>query len=84
MEIYLFYLEIMEKSPIFVVPNNKRDMKSTEFHRMVRRNGWTEIRQTGSHIIYEKDGKKVTVPDHGSKEMKKGLVEAIKKQMGLK
>lgn len=46
--------------------------------------GWMAIRQTGSHVIYEKDGKLVTIPDHGSKELKKGLVLGIKKQMGLK
>ncbi len=59
-------------------------MKSAEFHRLIRQNGWSAIRQTGSHIIYEKDGKKVTVPNHGSKEMKRGLVAAIKKQMGIR
>lgn len=58
-------------------------MKSSEFHRLIQINGWTEIRQAGSHIIYEKNGKRVTVPYHGSKEMKKGLVLKIKKEMGL-
>ena len=54
-------------------------MKSSEFHRFIQINGWKEIRQAGSHIIYEKNGKQVTVPYHGSKEMKKGLVMKIKK-----
>lgn len=58
-------------------------MKSSEFHRLVQINGWKEIRQTGSHIIYEKNGKQITVPYHGSKEMKKGLVMKLKKEMGL-
>lgn len=58
-------------------------MKSSEFHRLILLNGWTEVRQAGSHIIYEKNGKRVTVPYHGSKEMKKGLVLKIKKEMGL-
>ena len=58
-------------------------MKSSEFHRLVQINGWTAIRQAGSHMIYKKNGKMVTVPYHGSKEMKKGLVLKLKKEMGL-
>ena len=58
-------------------------MKSSEFHRLIQINGWKEIRQAGSHIIYEKNGKQITVPYHGSKEMKKGLVMKLKKGMGL-
>ena len=34
-------------------------------------------------MIYKKNGKMVTVPYHGSKEMKKGLVLKLKKEMGL-
>jgi predicted RNA binding protein YcfA (HicA-like mRNA interferase family) len=58
-------------------------MKSSEFHKLVLINGWTEVRQTGSHKIYEKAGKRVAVPYHGSKEMKKGLEIKLKKEMGL-
>lgn len=58
-------------------------MKSSEFHRLAQINGWKEIRQAGSHIIYEKNGKQITVPYHGSKEMKKGLVMKLKKEIGL-
>lgn len=46
-------------------------MKSSEFHRFIQINGWREVRQAGSHIIYEKAGRQITVPYHGSKEMKK-------------
>lgn len=31
-------------------------MKSSEFHRYLRKNGWLHIRTSGSHYIYEKDG----------------------------
>lgn len=58
-------------------------MKSSEFHRLIIQNGWCPIRQCGSHIIYEKNGLKYPVPNHGSKEMCKGLVMKIKKDMGL-
>ena len=39
-------------------------MKSSEFHRFIQINGWREVRQAGSHIIYEKAGRQITVPYH--------------------
>jgi mRNA interferase HicA len=42
-------------------------MKSSEFHRKIKKNGWRYIRAEGSHYIYEKDGKYYPVPYHGSK-----------------
>jgi len=59
-------------------------MKSSEFHRKVKRNGWVHIRTDGSHYIYQKDGRTLPVPYHGSKEMGKGLEKKISKDMGLK
>lgn len=41
------------------------------------------VRQVGSHVIYTKNGKSFAVPDHGSKEMKKGLAQKLIKEMGL-
>lgn len=59
-------------------------MKYNEFHRKVIRNGWVRVRQTGSHVTYEKDGIRVPVPNHGSKEMGEGLRLRLQKLMGLK
>ncbi len=59
-------------------------MKSTEFHKLIRQHGWVEVRQAGSHVVYEKEGMMVVVPYHGSREMKKGLVSKLIKQMGIK
>ena len=74
----------MENIPIFTSSNKSElNMKSSEFHRLVQLNGWNEVRQAGSHIIYEKNGKRVAVPYHGSKEIGKGLVQKLKKEMGL-
>ncbi len=74
----------MENTPIFASSNKSElSMKSSEFHRLVQLNGWNEVRQAGSHIIYEKNGKRVAVPYHGSKEIGKGLVQKLKKEMGL-
>lgn len=58
-------------------------MKSSEFHRKIKKNGWRFIKAEGSHYIYEKDDKNYSVPYHGAKEMGKGLVNKIIKEMGL-
>ncbi|VDH16087.1 YcfA-like protein [Algoriella xinjiangensis] len=59
-------------------------MKSSEFIREIKRKGWVFLRQgKGSHEIYEKDGKQEVVPNHGSKEMGKGLELKLRKKMGL-
>ncbi len=58
-------------------------MKSAEFHRKVRRNGWRLIRSEGRHYIYEKDGRVYPVPYHGAKEIGKGLAKKMIREMGL-
>ncbi len=58
-------------------------MKTTEFHRLIRANGWKELRQTGSHIIYRKGSIVYPVPYHGSKELGTGLEKKLKKEMKL-
>jgi len=59
-------------------------MKYNELHRLICRNGWAAIRQSGSHVIYEKYGRTYPVPNHGSKEVSKSLELKIKKEMRLK
>lgn len=59
-------------------------MKSNEFIREIKKKGWVFLRQgKGSHEIYEKDGQQESVPNHGSKEMGKGLEKTLRKRMGL-
>lgn len=59
-------------------------MKSNEFIREIKRKGWVFQRQgKGSHEIYGKNGKQVSVPNHGSKELGKGLENKLRKEMGL-
>lgn len=58
-------------------------MKSSEFHRKIRKNGWRFIKAEGSHYIYEKGGKYYPVPFHGSKEIGEGLHKKITKEMEL-
>ena len=59
-------------------------MKSSELNRLILKNGWKLIRQSGSHVIFEKNGIHYTATFHGSKEVGKGLEMKIKKEMGLK
>jgi len=60
-------------------------MKYSELRRLIKRNGWTKLRQEGtSHVIYEREGIHYPVPYHGSKEIGKGLEIKIKKEMKLK
>lgn len=63
--------------------SNKSCTKSSEFHRLVQSEGWTKVMQAGSLVIYERNGRKVTVPYHGSAEMPKGLENKLRKEMGL-
>jgi mRNA interferase HicA len=53
---------------------------------MLKRDGWQVVRQSGSHVVLQhptKDGQ-VICPDHGSKEVKKGLLNGILKQAQIK
>ncbi|MCF0040715.1 type II toxin-antitoxin system HicA family toxin [Dyadobacter fanqingshengii] len=59
-------------------------MKSSEFHRLIRRNGWVCIRSNGSHYIYQKGEETYTVAYHGSKEMAEGIRLKTVKKMNLK
>jgi predicted RNA binding protein YcfA (HicA-like mRNA interferase family) len=61
-------------------------MKYSELFRMLKKDGWYEIRQSGSHVIMQHPEKKsqISVPNHGSKEIKKGLLKGIFKQAQIK
>ena len=56
-----------------------------EMIKHLKKNGFEEIRQNGSHVVMKNQstGRTVIVPYH-SKAMKKGLEQAILKQAGLK
>lgn len=82
MEIFQLISVINGFFSIFVL-SNKSNMKSKEFHKLIQSKGWIKIRQAGSHVIYEKDGRKVSVPYHGSDEVPKGIENKLRKEMGL-
>jgi predicted RNA binding protein YcfA (HicA-like mRNA interferase family) len=49
-----------------------------ELRRRVEALGFRAVRQKGSHIRYQHpDGRKTTIPDHGSKDVPKGLLIKI-------
>ena len=60
-------------------------MTPREMIKHLKKNGFEEISQNGSHVKMKNQvtGKTVIVPYH-SKAMKKGLEQAIVKQAGLK
>lgn len=61
-------------------------MKSSELLKILKKDGWYELRQSGSHIILKHPTKtgSIPVPFHASKEVKKGLLNAILKQADIK
>jgi predicted RNA binding protein YcfA (HicA-like mRNA interferase family) len=61
-------------------------MKYSELFKLLKNNGWFEVRQSGSHIImkHPEKLKQITVPFHAGKEVKKGLLKAILKQSDIK
>jgi len=61
-------------------------MKYSELFRILKKDGWIEIRQKGSHVImmHPTKNEQLTVPYHSGKEVKKGMLTAILKQANLK
>ncbi|XCP84182.1 type II toxin-antitoxin system HicA family toxin [Roseburia hominis] len=59
-------------------------MTPKEIIKLLKKHGFTEVSQNGSHIKLKnfRTGKQVIVPYH-SKSMKKGLEQAILKTAGL-
>ncbi|MBW8334406.1 MAG: type II toxin-antitoxin system HicA family toxin [Prolixibacteraceae bacterium] len=60
-------------------------MKSSELVRLLQKDGWFVVRQTGSHMTMEHPFKKgkVVCPFHSSHEVGKGLAAKILKDAGL-
>jgi mRNA interferase HicA len=59
-------------------------VKYSEFKRWLKTQGAIFTPGKGSHHKVELNGQRSTFPDHGSKEIGSGLVEKIKKDLGLK
>lgn len=63
---------------------SKMDMNGKDLLRYMINNGWEDIRIEGSHHIMKKGDKMISVPVHGNKSIKKGLLNRILKDAGLK
>jgi predicted RNA binding protein YcfA (HicA-like mRNA interferase family) len=61
-------------------------MKAKELIKLLEENGWEEARQRGSHRIFKNVDFpiNISVPDHGNKDLGKGLVSTILKRVGIK
>ena len=58
-----------------------RDVNGAEAVRALKRFGFVQLRQTGSHLILRKDSRTVVVPQH--KPLKPGTLKGIIQQAGL-
>jgi predicted RNA binding protein YcfA (HicA-like mRNA interferase family) len=57
-------------------------LKSKEVIKVLEKLGFVFVRQKGSHRIYVKGSIGITIPYH-TKDLKKGTLKAIIKQVGL-
>lgn len=52
--------------------------------KLLKKNGWCELRKEGSHHVLAKGDKILIVPVHGNRDLGKGLEQQILKDAGLK
>jgi len=52
--------------------------------RVLAAHGFEQVRQSGSHVVLKHaDGRRTTVPVHGSRDLGKGLLRQILRDTGL-
>ena len=59
-------------------------MKPRELIKILEKEGFVFVRQSGSHAIYKKSGNKIVVVPIHSKDIPKGTLNGILKDAGLK
>ncbi|MBS0365795.1 MAG: type II toxin-antitoxin system HicA family toxin [Proteobacteria bacterium] len=59
-------------------------MNGKQVIKALEQNGFRVIRVSGSHHILSNGQRKVTVPVHGSADVKIGTFKSIEKQAGVK
>ena len=60
------------------------NMNGKQIIKKPEQSGWKVIRVSGSHHILSNGTIKVTVPVHGTTDIKLGTLKAIEKQTGVK
>jgi len=60
-------------------------LSGKDFCKLLEHHGWSLMRITGSHHVYGKAGSviRISVPVHGSRSLKIGLLRHFLKQAGL-
>lgn len=62
-----------------------KSISGRKLEKVLKKNGWNLMRVQGSHHIYGKPGSvvRLSVPVHGSKPLKTGLLAHLLKMAGL-
>jgi len=62
-----------------------KSISGKKFVKILERKGWQLVRIQGSHHIYMKPGEtvRISVPIHGNKDLKVGLLRHFMKQASL-
>lgn len=62
-----------------------KSISGKKFAKILEKNGWQLLRFQGSHHIYCKPGQttRISVPIHGKKDLKVGLLRYLMKQASL-
>jgi predicted RNA binding protein YcfA (HicA-like mRNA interferase family) len=59
-------------------------MKAADIIKKLKKQGWEQARQKGSHVQMKKDGVTCPVPVHGSKDVRIGTLKSIERITGVK
>ena len=62
-----------------------KSVSGAQFAKIIEKHGWMLLRVQGSHHIYGKPGhvERISVPVHGNKSLKVGLLRHLLKAAGL-
>jgi len=63
-----------------------KEVSGRELARILEKNGWKLARIRGSHHVYIKEGRieRISIPIHGNKPLKMGLLRHFLKLAGIK
>ncbi|MGC1307444.1 MAG: type II toxin-antitoxin system HicA family toxin [Phormidesmis sp.] len=62
-----------------------KSISGKQFAKLLKKRGWQLVRIQGSHHIYCRlgDSTRISVPIHGNKDIKVGLLRYLLKQSGI-
>jgi mRNA interferase HicA len=58
--------------------------RARDLIKKLKKSGFEEVNQKGSHKKFKKGKVIIIVPDHGGKDLGKGIIKEIEKQSGVK